>query len=131
MKDKFSISPLIRISPILGVSFLNFIIIFLILIVFYSFLATPSGFEIRMPSSSEAMIDGSLPAVIRINSENVLYFNGKVVTINDLKRLLYKSDLKHFTVYVQVDNRASMGRVSGILQMCKGLNITEVKVTSF
>ena len=114
--------------PILGITFMNFIFLIVLLIVFFSFFAVPSGFEIQIPS---AVADNGVEqsnATIRVTGENVLYFNDRVVTINDLKRALIKANAANMVVYVRVDRRASMGRVADVWDLCKGLGAARVKV---
>jgi biopolymer transport protein ExbD len=131
MTTERSMDPSPPLHPILGIAFLNFIFLFLALIVFFSFFAVPSGFEVRMP-----VIGGNIPdeghVTVRVTSENVLYFNDKVVTLNDLKKALMKLKLNasNALVYVRVDRRASMGRVADVWEMCKGLGVARVKVVA-
>ncbi len=116
--------------PMLGIAFINFIIVMIILIVFFSFFAAPSGFEIRIPSVQHNNAVEETHVTIRITGENVLYFNDKVVTINDLKRMLLKRDSINTVIYVQVDRRASMGRAVDVWDLCKGLGIARIKIVA-
>lgn len=131
MKAKaFELQPSIW-SPIMVIAFLNFILLIVLLLVFYSFFASPSGYEIRMPSMAKQSLEAGNILTVRINAENVLFLNDKVVTLNDLKRGLLKSSSANRTIYVQVDSRASMARVADVWEMCKGLGVAQVKVSTF
>ena len=114
--------------PVLGIAFLNFIFLFLLLVVFFSFFAVPSGFELRMPVSGSGIDENH--AVVRITGENVLYFNGRVVTINDLKRALVKVNKANTVIYLRSDRRAAMGRVADVWDLCKGLGSARVKIVA-
>jgi biopolymer transport protein ExbD len=118
-------------SPILIIAFLNILFLFLLMIVFYSFFATPVGYEIRMPSVTTRSMDTSGSLSIRINAENVLYLNEKVVTLNDLKKRMIKINVQDKTIYVQVDTRASMARVADVWEICKGLGAAQVSLSTF
>ena len=114
--------------PVVATAFLNFIFLILVMVVFFSFFATPSGFEIRLPGvANSGMFEKQF--TVRITAENVLFFNEKVVTINDLKRALFKiANTANTVVYLQVDRRSSMGRVVDVWDLCKGLGIAQVKI---
>lgn len=101
------------------------------MIVFYSFFATPVGYEIRMPSLTTRSADTSGSLSIRINAENVLYLNEKVVTLNDLKKKMIKINVQDKTIYVQVDVRASIARVVDVWEICKGLGAAQVSLSTF
>ncbi len=119
------------IQPALGIAFLNFIFLTIMLIVFFSFFANPSGFEIKMPSANEANGIEDVRIIVRITGENVLYLNDKVVTINDLKRAFAKTDQRHTFVYLRVDRRASMGRLADVWDVCKGLQGGKVQIIAY
>jgi biopolymer transport protein ExbD len=113
--------------PVLGIAFLNFVFLFLLLIIFFSFFASPSGFEIRMPVSGVSAMEENR-AIVKITGENVLYFNDKVVTINELKRALIKTNKPNTIIYIRSDRRASLGRVADVWDLCKGLGSARIKI---
>lgn len=119
------------VHPILGIFYLNFIFLMLMLIVFFSFFANPVGYEMRMPSQENVGLIDGVKVIIRITGENVLYFNDKVVTINELKRDLSKISHLKTVIDVRVDKRASMGRVADICDLCRGLGAARVKIIVF
>lgn len=119
----------VPVQPMLGLAFINFVLVVLLMIVFFSFFAAPSGIEIRLPAEEGHTAEESR-AGIRITSENVLFFNGKVVTFNELKRALAKIHLANTVVYIQVDRRASMGRVADVWDLCKGLGAARIKIAA-
>lgn len=118
-------------SPILTIASFNFILLMVMLLVYYSFFATPAGYEIRMPTIAVRGVISEAAATIRISAENVLFLNDKVVTLNDLKRYLLRAGVVNGTIYVQADTRASLARVADIWEICKGLGIVQVKVSTF
>ncbi len=116
-------------QPMLGIAFVNFVFVIISLLVCFSFFATPSAFEVRLPAEERPGVEESHVS-IRITAENVLYFNGKVVTLNDLKRGLVKINPRSTVIYIQVDRRASMGRTVDVWDLCKGLGLAEIKIIS-
>ncbi len=125
-EQRMDLAPVLH--PVLGIAFLNFFFLILVLIVFFSFFATPSGFEIRLPAFSNSGFEEN-HFTVQVTAENILFFNGKVVTINDLKRALLKvPHAANTVIYVRVDRRASMGRVTDVWDLCKGLGIARIKI---
>ncbi|MBI4309585.1 MAG: biopolymer transporter ExbD [Candidatus Omnitrophica bacterium] len=131
IKRHMEIAP--PLHPVVGIAFLNFIFVVFLLVIFFSFFAVPSGFELRLPRLGPV---GGLNAfdepyvTVRITSENVLYFNDKVVTINELKRALFKIKAVNKLLYLRVDRRASAGRMADVWDLCKGLEIARVKIVA-
>ena len=113
--------------PVLGVAFINFIFVLILFIVFASFFAAPAGVEVRMPVAG-AVEGGGSGVTVLITSENVLYFNSKVTTINDLKRELARLNKAGAVIYLNIDRKASMGRVSDVWELCNGLGAAKVKI---
>ncbi len=120
-----------RIHPVIIIAYLNLFLVMVMMIVFFSFFANPVGYEVRMPLMGSGAAEINPPLNVRITAENVLYFNDKVVTFNDLKRELLKTNLGRGAIYINVDKRASMGRVTDIWQLCNSLGIAAVKINSF
>ena len=128
MNDDPSIPLSPSLHPVLAVVFLNFILLLVLLLMVFSFFAAPSGFEIRMPRFSAGENLNDLRVTIRITGENVLYLNDKAVTINDLKRALFKLNVRSPLVSVIVDRRAAMGRVVDVWNLCQGLGFARVNI---
>ena len=125
--DRVPLAPALH--PVLGIAFINFIFLIILMIVFSSFFAAPSGFEIKMPALMPAQEEENHIA-IQVTGENVLYLNGKVVTMNELKRMLLKTNVINPLIYIQVDRRASMGRVVDVWDLCRGLGMARIKITA-
>ena len=113
--------------PVLSIAAINLILLLFLLLVFCSPLINPSGFEIRIPRTT---IHEGLKAnqTINITAENVLYFNNKVVTLNELKKNLSKIDPKDINVFIQVDKRSSMGRMMDVWNLCRNLGSSRVHI---
>ena len=115
--------------PAVAIALINFCLLTLLLGGFYSFFASPSGLEIRMPRFLSAGAEESR-ATIDITAENVLYFDGKVVTLNDLKRVFIKQNYSNRVIYIHTDRRASLGRVADVWDLCRGLNAGRVYIVA-
>ena len=67
---------------------------------------------------------------IVITSENVIYIDGKVVTLNELRRFLARGDFRFHAIMIKADRRSSMGRVADILDLCRGISGATVNVST-
>ncbi len=113
--------------PVLAVAAMNLFLLVLLVLIFCSSLAKPAGFEIRMP---RAVVSEGLQGdqTIGITAENVLYFNGKVVTLNELKKDLAKVNFKHQNIFIRAHRRSSMGRVTDVWDLCRALGSSRVHI---
>ena len=117
------------IHPFLGVAFLDFVLLVVLLVMSVTIFASPAGVDVKFPLEAKEATAQSA-ALINITSENVIYFNGKVVTINDLRRLLSSANLYKREVVVKADRRAAMGRVGDVLDLCRGIPGVRVNVSA-
>ena len=129
MKMDYWPQPFVPMHPILAVAAINLFLLILLVLIFCSSLAKPAGFEIRMP---RAIVSEGLQAdqTIRITAENVLYFNNKVFTLNELKKNLAKIDFKYQNIFIRVDRRSSMGRVMDFWDLCRALGDSHVHIVA-
>ena len=115
--------------PAVAVAFVNFCLLAVLMGGFYSFFAAPSGIEVRVPRLLSAGADGSR-ATVDITAENVLYFDGRVVTLNDLKKIFSRQVNGNRAIFIRADRRASLGRVADVWDLCRGLNTGRVYIVA-
>jgi biopolymer transport protein ExbD len=116
--------------PILAIGFMNFVLMIAVLIMSTTIFARPSGVQMDFPSFKEG-VNSSVKAVeIIVTSENVIYIDGHVVTLNELRRFLAQGNFRRDSLMIKVDPRASMGRVSDILDLCRGISGASVNVST-
>jgi biopolymer transport protein ExbD len=118
------------IHPALAIAFMDFILLIILLIMTATVFAKPSGVEIRFPWQSNGRVREAPAAVIDITSENVIYLNNKVVTLNELRTFLAQSDLRNALIYIKADRRSSMGRVTDVFDLCRGISGARINVSS-
>ena len=118
------------IHPILAVGFINFVLTVVILIMSTTIFARPSGVQMEFPSFNEGANAQGKAVVITITSENVIYIDGRVVTLNELRHFLAQGNFRGESIMVKVDRRASMGRVADILDLCRGILGASVNVST-
>ena len=92
--------------------------------------ATPSGVAVNCPTRREVLNPSGRQVEITITSENVIYVDGKVVTLNELRRFLARGDFRSGVITIKADRRSSMGRVADILDLCRGISGATVNVST-
>jgi biopolymer transport protein ExbD len=118
------------IHPLLAVGFINFILMIVLLMMSTTIFARPSGVQMEFPSFKEGAYSSGRAVVITVTSENVIYIDGHVVTLNELRRYLAQGNFRGGDLMVKVDTRASMGRVADILDLCRGISGANVNVST-
>jgi len=116
--------------PILAVGFINFVLMVVMLIMSTTIFARPSGVQMDFTSFKEGGGTSGGGVVITVTSENVIYIDGHVVTLNELRRFLADRDFRRQALMVKVDPKASMGRVADILDLCRGISGASVNVST-
>ena len=116
--------------PLLAVSFINFILMMVVLVMSATIFARPSGVQVEFPSFKEGGSASGAAVVITVTSENVIYINDRVVTLNELRHFLAQGNFYKGALMVKVDRRASMGRVADILDLCRGISGASVNVST-
>ena len=116
--------------PVLAVGFINFVLTMVILMMSTTIFARPSGVEMELASQPEGTGVSGRAVVITVTAENVIYIDGRVVTLNELRHFLAQKNFRMGVLMVKVDARASMGRVADILDLCRGITGVSVNVST-
>ena len=116
--------------PLLAVGFINFVLMIVILIMSTTIFARPSGVQLEFPLFKEGGAASGVGVVITVTSENVIYIDGRVVTLNELRRFLAQGKFRRDALMIKADARASMGRVADILDLCRGISGAKVNVST-
>jgi len=94
-----------------------------------SFVMQP-GIKINLPKAVTSEIVKFEKIEIVVSSENVTYFNSKVVSTSELKNLLKQVALREQPILIKADSRASLGRVVEIWDICRDLGITQINIAT-
>ena len=116
--------------PVLAVGFINFVLMIVVLIMSTTIFARPSGVQMEFPTFKEGSSASGRAVVIMVTSENVIYIDGRVVTLNELRRFLAHGNFRRDTLMIKADAKASMGRVADILDLCRGISGASVNVST-
>ena len=115
------------IHPFLATAYINFILTMMILIMSTTIFARPSGVQMQFPLASPML---GQEVAITVTSENVIYVNNHVVTLNEFRRFLAQGNFRKDALVIKIDRRASMGRVADILDLCRGISGASVNVST-
>ena len=116
--------------PLLAIGFINFVLTVVILVMSTTILARPSGVQMEFPSFKEGTNASGTEVMITLTGENVIYIDGRVVTLNELRRFLARGNFRRDALMIKADKRASMGRVADILDLCRGISGASVNVST-
>ena len=107
-------------------------IVFQLLIFFMltsSFIMQP-GIKVNLPKAVTSEIVKSENIGIMITSENVVYLNGRVVNMQELKAVLKIAGKKDQTILIKADKRASLGRIVEVWDLARDMGVTQVNIAT-
>ncbi len=107
-------------------------IVFQLLIFFMltsSFIMQP-GIKINLPKAVTSEVVRYENVEIVVTGENILYLNGKVITMDELKGFLKQAAQRSQAILIKSDRRASLGRVVEIWDMARDLGVNQVNIAT-
>jgi biopolymer transport protein ExbD len=115
----------IDIAPLIDVVF-QLLIFFMLT---SSFVIQP-GIKVNLPKAvtSETLKAENIDIVV--SNENVVYLDGKVVTLAELKNIFKRASSKNNSVLIKSDRRASLGRIVEIWDMARDGGITQINIAT-
>jgi len=94
-----------------------------------SFVMQP-GIKVNLPKAVTSEVVKYENIEVVISSENVIYINSKVTTIEELKTLLKQTAKVKGSVMIKADRRASLGRIVEVWDMCRDLGIAQINIAT-
>lgn len=88
------------------------------------------GIRVNLPRAVTSELIKEETLEILISAENIVYLNGRVTTIQDLKATIKKIAKKNLTLLIKSDKRASLGRVVEIWDICRDLGVSQVNIAT-
>ena len=82
----------------------------------------------QLPTSTETIKNESLAIII--TSENVMYVDGRVITMKVLRHELGKKQNRGHAILIKADRRASLGRIIDIWNLSRELGIQKINIAS-
>lgn len=115
----------INIAPLIDVIFQ--LLIFFMLSSSFTF---QSGINVRLPKAVTSDIIKEENLIITITSENIIYLNGKISTLKELKKALNKIKGKNNPILIKADRRSSVGRIVDVWDLCRNLGIERINIAT-
>lgn len=115
----------ITIAPVINIVFL--LLIFFLLT--SSFVFQP-GVKINLPKAITSEVIPKKNLTVVITSDNLVYFNNKLITVNELKEELEKASRDDYSILIKSDKKASVGKVVQVWDICRDLGISQVSVAT-
>jgi biopolymer transport protein ExbD len=107
-------------------------IVFQLLIFFMltsSFIIQP-GIKVNLPKAVTSEIVKYENIEILVTGENVIYLNGKVISMSELKALLKQAAKRNQSILIKADKRALLGRVVEIWDTARDLGINQINIAT-
>ena len=115
----------ITIVPLITVIFQ--LLIFFMLASSFTF---QSGIKVKLPRAITSDVIKEENLTITITSEDIIYRDNTISTIEEIKKTLSKSSNKTRPILIKADRRASLGRVIDIWDLCRELGIERVNIAT-
>ena len=130
MRFKRSTKPGFDLDQINIVALTNVIFLVLILFMFLSAFAVPSGISVKLPRTMTSDIIKEENVVITVSGEDIIYLNNLIVTIPELTGQLEHSTLKSQSILIKADRRSSVGRIIDVWNLCRSLGIEGINIAT-
>lgn len=107
-------------------------IIFQLLIFFMlsSSFTFQSGINVKLPKAVTSDIIKEDNFTIAITNENIVYLNGKIISLKELRQKLEKPAKKNVLIMIKADRRSSMGRIVDVWDLCRELGVQRINIAT-
>jgi len=115
----------IDIAPLIDVIFQ--LLIFFMLSSSFTF---QSGINVKLPKAVTSDVIKEENFIVTITNENLMYLNGKLMTLKELKSVLSVPKHKKRPLLIKSDRRASVGRIVDVWDLCRNLGIERINIAT-
>lgn len=107
-------------------------IIFQLLIFFMlsSSFTFQSGIHVKLPKAVTSDVIKQDNFTIVITSEDVIYMNGGVVSLEELEHGLKKPAQRDILIMIKADRRSSMGRIVDVWDLCRKSGVQKINIAT-
>jgi len=107
-------------------------IVFLLLIFFAltSSFTVQTGIDVKLPKAVTSGMITEQQMTVTISDEDVLYFNGAVVSPAELKEQLQRLKSRQVSLLIKADRRASVGRIVDVWDLCRQLGFEKINIAA-
>ena len=106
--------------------------VFLLLIFFMltsNFIMQP-GIKVNLPKAVTSELIKEEALEVSVSAENIVYLNGRVSTIGELKTAISRLAKKNPPILIKADRRASLGRVVEIWDICRESGVSKINIAT-
>jgi len=115
----------IEITPLIDMIFL--LLIFFLLT--SGFVLQP-GIKVDLPKAATGEFLQPQGIEVVISGENVTYFNGNVLSVQELKKLIGQAAKRKQAVLIKSDRRASLGRMIEVWDICRDAGVSRINIAT-
>ena len=91
----------------------------------------PSGIKVNLPKAVTSQMVKSRSLEIVVSGENVIYIDGRVTNLQELKSILKELVNRNQSLLIKADRRAQLGRVVEIWDMARNLGLSQVNIATY
>ncbi len=108
-------------------------VIFQLLIFFMltSSFIVPSAVRVNLPKAVTSQMVRTRTVEIVVSGENVIYLDGRVVNIRELKSIFERLAARSQPLLIKADRRAQLGRVVEIWDMAREFGLSQVNIATY
>jgi biopolymer transport protein ExbD len=88
------------------------------------------GIRVNLPRAVTSEITKQNQIQISISSENIIYLNEKVVTLQELRNFLKDLDNKEVSVLIKADRKATLGRVVEVWDILREAGLSHINIAT-
>ncbi len=112
------------------VPLINTVFLLFIFFVFTSSFVMRPGMKVTLSKTVNSDTVSSDTLEVAISSDNTLYLNGMALTQSELKERLSRVPAGRVALLIKADKNVSLGKVTGIWNMCRELGISQVNIAT-
>ena len=113
-----------------AVAFVNVILLILLFFILTSRFMFPGAITVKIPRALTSDLAAEEIIIISVSGENIIYLDDQVVSLNILKQKLSQKDNLNRAVLIKASQRASMGRIVELWDLCKGIGIRQIQIAT-
>lgn len=110
--------------------FISVIFLTAMLALVVPFFAMPASLEFRLPRAFTSDMVNDKDITIVVTSENIVYVNEKVTTLQELKALFARTGRRSRAILIKADRRASVGRVMAIADAGRNSGFERINIAA-
>jgi biopolymer transport protein ExbD len=88
------------------------------------------GIKVNLPKAVTSELIKEEALEVSVSAENIVYLNGRVSTIGELKTAIRAVAKKNPSILIKADRRASLGRVVEIWDICREAGVSKINIAT-